>query len=306
MQPTAHIWQNGQFVPWQEANTHVLSHGLHYGSGVFEGIRCYETPQGSAIFKLAAHVARLVYSANALGMQLPYSEAELCQAITDTVAKNRLQAGYIRPLAYYGYGALGVMPSKELPIEVVIACWPWADYLEAPAVDIKISDFIRIHPQSSVADAKICGHYVNSLLARTALRDTHYHEALLLDHDGFVAEGSAENIFIVREGHLITTPLGTILPGITRATVMEMAANRGYAVSEERFTPAAVLAADEAFFCGTAVEIVPIRSLDDQLIGNGEPGLISQQLQQAYQAIVHDKDADFMDALTRVNFVAGV
>ena len=289
MQPTDHIWQNGTFVPWQQANTHVLSHGLHYGSGVFEGIRCYDTKNGTKIFKLPEHVARLFYSARALGMAIPYSEAEMCQAIEDTVAKNTLKAGYIRPLVYYGYGGLGVTPRKDLPVEVMIACWPWGQYLDAPAVDIKISDFIRIHPQSSVTDAKICGHYVNSLMAGLAIRDTHYHEALLLDSDGYVAEGSAENIFIVKDGILTTTPLGTILNGITRATVMEMAATMGMTVHQERFLPQAVWDADEAFFCGTAVEIVPIRSLDDRLIGNGEPGLISQQFQHAYHALVHEE-----------------
>ncbi len=191
-----------------------------------------------------------------------------------------------------------VTPPENLPVEVVIACWPWGDYLPAKAVDVKVSDWIRIHPQSSVTDAKICGHYVNSLLAGRALAGTGYHEALLLDAEGYVAEGSAENIFMIQNGIMYTTPLGTILPGITRQTVLEIAQYYGYDVVEKRFKVEDIHAADEAFFCGTAVEITPIRSVDDQLIANGHIGPITHRIQQIYQDIIHARLPEWASALT--------
>lgn len=301
MEPTNIIWQNGHYIPWQQATTHVLSHGLHYGTGVFEGIRFYDTAQGPAIFKLREHVARLFYSANAIGMTLPFSIEQIEQAVIETVNRNQIPKGYIRPIAYFGYGSMKVTPDQNMPVEVVIACWPWGDYLTADAVDIKVSEFIRIHPKSTIADAKICGHYINSLLAGQAIQGTHYHEALLLDMDGYVAEGSAENIFIVKNKILYTTPLGTILDGITRQTVIEIAQQLGYAIQEQRFLPQDIQQADEAFFCGTAVEITPIRSLDDHLIGSGKPGEITRSIQAIYQDIIHARDVNYYSALTFVN-----
>jgi len=298
MDPTKYIWQNNQLIPWDQANIHVLSHTLHYGSGVFEGIRIYKTARGTAIFKLQDHIQRLFYSANILGMKIPFSEPDIIQACIDLVENNHLAQGYIRPLVYYGYGPIKILPADSLPVEVVIACWPWGDYLAAKEIDVKISDFIRIHPKSTVTDAKICGHYVNSILAGLAIKDSKYHETLLLDSDGYVAEASAANIFIVKDNKLITPPIGTILDGITRKTVIEIAEQCGIPVTETRFTPEAIINADEAFFCGTAVEITTIRSLDDQLIANGKSGPITQQIQSIYQKIVHGEHKDFHHALT--------
>lgn len=299
MQPlTPFIWQNGNLVPWEKATTHVLSHGLHYGSGAFEGIRCYKTAKGTAIFKLKEHVNRLFYSAEVLGMKMPFSKAEIIEAIIHTVRENKIEAGYIRPLVYYGHGPLRVVPDKSLPIEVIIACWPWGKYLSAPCVDIQISRYIRIHPRSTVADAKICGHYVNSMLAGMALQNTHYHEALLLDAEGYVAEGSAENIFVVKNKVVYTTPTGTILEGITRNTVIEIIKMLGYELKEERFKPEFITQADEAFFTGTAVEVTGIRSLDDQIIATGTLGEITQQVQVYYHKMVTGQIPPCEDALT--------
>jgi branched-chain amino acid aminotransferase len=301
MQTTQFIWQNGQFIPWAQANVHVLTHGLHYGSGVFEGIRFYETANGPAILKLPEHVGRLFYSARQLSMTIPYSEAEICDAIVETVRRNDIKEGYIRPLVYYGYGSLKVVPEQNLPVDICIACWPWGAYLAHDAVDVKTSSFIRIHPRSTIADAKISGHYVNSILAGLELRNTHYHEALLLDADGYVAEGSAENIFIVKDGVLFTPPVGTILEGITRNMVIDLAQRHDIPVEQRRFTPQDIIQADEAFFSGTAVEITPIRSLDDQVIGDGHIGDISRKIQNAYQQIVRGQVPEFQNDLTWVS-----
>ncbi len=300
MESTPYIWQDGKITPWAEATTHVLSHGLHYGSGVFEGIRFYQTDAGPAIFRLKEHMERFIYSAKAIGMIVPYSVDALCDAIENLVAMNGIQCGYIRPLAFFGYGSMRVVPDASLPINVVIACWPWGDYLPAKAIDVQISDYIRIHPKSTVADAKICGHYVNSIMAGLAIAGTGYHEALLLDIDGFVAEGSAENIFIVKNGEIYTTETGTILEGITRNTIMEIAKHLGYKVHECRFKPEEVIQADEAFFCGTAVEVTAIGTLDDQKIADGKIGKITQQIQQYYLNVVHGRTDAFKHYVTIV------
>lgn len=284
---TQYIWKNNQIIPWHAAQMHVLTHGLHYGSAVFEGIRCYATQNGPAIFKLKEHMERFIYSAQQLGMQLPYSLDELCEAIKFTIHKNGLEESYIRPLAYYGYGSMKVVPTPNLPVEVIIACWPWEDYLGTTAVDIVVSPYIRIHPQSTQADAKISGHYVNSILAGLALKNTHYHEALLLDFEGYVAEGSAENIFIVKKNQIMTPAIGSILVGITRNTVIQIAQSLGIDVIECKLTPEDILTADEAFFSGTAVEITPIRSLNNQAIASGALGPITRLIQSHYHKIVH-------------------
>lgn len=294
------IWQNGKMIRWSDATTHVMNHSLHYGSAVFEGVRVYRTAQESAIFKLDAHIERFFYSAAQLGMQIPFSKKELREACVDTVQHNNLEEGYIRPLVYYGSGSMKVVPPKDHPVEVIIACWPWGNYLSVDAVDVAISQYIRIHPRSTVADAKICGHYVNSLLAGLTLRDTHYHEALLLDDEGFVAEGSAENIFIVKNNKIITTPFGTILMGITREVVMQIAREFNYVVEERRFKPEEIFAADEAFFTGTAVEVTAIRSLDDQIIADGSVGPITKKIRDYYQDVVHGRVAEYQEALTNV------
>jgi branched-chain amino acid aminotransferase len=294
------IWKNGTMMPWENAQTHVLTHGLHYGSAVFEGIRFYNTEDGPAIFKLKEHIERLFYSAKQLNMDIPYTIDEVSQACVDTIKSNSIVAGYIRPLAYFGVGPLKVVPHPDLPTDIIVAVWPWGDYLAVKMVDIATSQYIRIHPNSSVVNAKISGHYVNSMLAGLAIRGTKYHEALMLDADGYVAEGSAENIFIVKDNTIITPPLGTILEGITRYTVMEIARKCGIPFEERKFRKEEILTADEAFFSGTAVEITPIRSLDDIVIADGQMGPISQKIQQMYQEIVHGKVAVFRDALTYV------
>lgn len=292
------IWKNGKQIPWEEATTHVLTHGLHYGTAAFEGIRFYETAKGTAIFRLPEHMDRLYYSAHALGMKEPYSVEELTQAVIETVKKNQLKSGYIRPLVYYGHGPLRVVPVEEIPVDVIIACWPWGAYLPAEAVDLQVSKYIRIHPESSVADAKISGHYVNSLLASLAIKGTHYHDAMLLDADGFVAESTASNVFIVKDGKLITTPPGTILQGITRNTLIELARGQSLEVIEEKFTAADVQEADEALLCGTAVEVAAIRSLDDKLIGDGKVGPITQQLKSLYLQVVKGEIDEYRRFLT--------
>ena len=308
MQATSFIWQNNTIKPWQEANTHVMSHGLHYGSGAFEGIRFYKTDNGPAIFKLCEHVDRLFYSAQVMHMDIPYSQEQICQAIINTVGINQVESGYIRPLVYYGYGAMGVCPSPTLPVETIIACWPWGRYLASDSVDIKTSEFIRIHPRSTVADAKICGHYINSMLAGLAIRGTKYHEALMLDEHGHVAEGSAENIFVIKNGKIYTTALGTILEGITRNTIIEMSKTLGLELIEKRFGLEFIYGADEAFFTGTAVEVTPIRSLDDCIIGEGKPGPITEQFKAAYQDIVHGRNPAYQNSLTYIidHMIGGV
>jgi branched-chain amino acid aminotransferase len=300
MQPTKFIWQNGQMVFWQEAKIHVLSHGLHYGSAVFEGIRFYHTAKGPAIFKLIEHIKRFFYSAQQLAMELPYSEEALINATIDMVRMNGIEAGYIRPLAYYGYGPMQVTPNKNLPVDVIIACWPWGNYLATEMADVKVSSYMRIHPRSTVADAKISGHYVNSILAGLAIRNTHYHESLLLDSDGYVAESGSSNLFIVKENKLLTPATGAILEGITRNTVIELAQHYGVTVEQKSLMPEDIMQADEAFFTGTAVEITPIRSLNDHIIANGQVGPVTEKIRGLYKKLVYGELADFESALTFV------
>ncbi len=304
MQATEYIWHNGKFVPWANAQVHVLTHTLHYGGGTFEGIRVYKTDRGPAIFRLDDHIERLFYSADALQMKCPYTQSDISKAIVELVRKNRLEAGYVRPLVYYGYGKMGVAPVGA-PVEVALACWPWGAYLPPGGVDIKTSKYIRIHPQSSVADAKIVGHYVNGILAGFEIHGTKYHEALLLDYKGNIAEGPGENFFIVKNGMISTPPLGTILKGITRKTIMELAPLLGFKVEEKDLTLGEAYGADEAFFTGTAAEVTPIRSIDDQPIGGGAAvGPITAKLRDAFDAIVHGRDPAHDHLLTYVNLAS--
>jgi branched-chain amino acid aminotransferase len=292
MQPTSHIWMNGELVPWDQAKVHVLTHALHYGDAVYEGIRCYLTDQGPAVFRLADHMKRLDYSARALRMPFTYSVEQMCEASLSLLRKTGLKHGYIRPLVFYGYGIMGLNP-RDSKVDTIIACWPWGAYIPVDAADIKVSSYIRIHPRSTVADAKISGNYINSILAVLELRGTKYHEALFLDSDGMIAEGPGENFFIVKDGGLITPPLGTILPGITRATILEFARSLGRTVEERPIGLQEALAADEAFFTGTAAEVTPIRSIDDQLIGSGAAGPITLELKHAYLDLVHGRNAAY-------------
>lgn len=292
MQTTESIWQNGKFVPWSEAKIHVLSHALHYGGSAFEGIRFYKTEQGPAIFRLIDHIDRLFYSAAALHMPLPYSKEEIITAIKELVANCKLEAGYIRPIIFYGYGKLGVNPVGN-PVEVVIACWPWGAYLPYESIDVKISKYIRIHPDSTIVDAKLSGHYINGILASLELKGTHYHEALFLDSDGYITEGVGENFFMVKDEVIYTPKLGGILAGITRDTVITLARHLGYKVVEADITLDEVYQADEAFFTGTAAEVTVIRSVNDKAFAKGKESQISSQIKKAYLELVHGKSEDF-------------
>lgn len=292
MEKTESIWQNGKFVPWSEAKIHVLSHSLHYGGSAFEGIRFYNTKRGPAIFRLTDHVNRLFYSASALDMKIPYSKEEIMEAIKELVRQSKLEAGYIRPIVYYGYGKLGVHPGSN-PVEMAIACWPWGAYLPFDSIDVKISKYIRIHPDSTIVDAKISGHYVNSILASLELKGTHYHEALFLDSNGFITEGVGENFFMINEGVIYTPHLGGILAGITRDTVINLARHLGFTVVETDISLDELHQADEAFFTGTAAEVTFIRSVNDKVFAKAEKPELSAAIKKAYMDLVHGKSQDF-------------
>jgi len=287
------IWMDGEFVPWDEARVHVLTHTLHYGLGVFEGIRCYELEDGgSAIFRLDAHNRRLFDSARILGVAIPFPEKEVAQACVEAVRRNGFAECYLRPLAFLGDGEMGLAARNR--VRVSIAVWPWGAYLGEEGADrgirVKTASFSRLHSNTLMSKAKAVGNYVNSILASHEARNAGYEEALLLDTEGFVAEGGGENIFIVRDGVVKTPGTHSILPGITRDTVMALLAEMGVEVREERVTRDEVYVADEAFFTGTAAEIAPIRELDDRRIGPGRPGELTRRVQARYQDLVHGRD----------------
>lgn len=283
---------NGKFVLWDKANVHVLTHSLHYGAAVFEGIRVYRTPKGPAIFRLQDHTKRLFYSARALRMEVPFTEKQWNEVTMETVRKNKLEHGYIRPIISFGYGKMGLNP-KGAPVDCAIACWPWGKYLSEDPIDVKIVKTIRIHPGSSVTDAKITGHYCNSIMAVLELSGTKYHEALLLDYRGHIAEGPGENFFMVKKGVLITPKLGTILNGITRDSILKMAKDLGMKSQEKTLKPNDVYGADEAFFTGTAAEVTSIKSIDDHRIGTGSIGPVTEKLQSAFMNVVTGKDPKY-------------
>jgi branched-chain amino acid aminotransferase len=303
IQKTEKIWMDGEFVEWDKAHVHILTHSLHYGLGVFEGIRCYETEKGPAIFRLKEHVDRLFGSAHIFLMEVPYSEKEMGEAIIQTVGINKIKECYIRPLVYIGYGAMGLYP-KDNPVRVSIAVWPWGTYLGEEGITngirIKVSSFIRGHVNSNLSRGKVCGYYVNSQLAKKEAISCGYDEALLLDTEGYVSEGSGENVFIVRNGVLKTTPLTSILEGITRDSIMEIARNEGIPVVEERFTRDELYIAEEAFFTGTAAEVTPIREVDGRIIGDGKPGRITKKLQALFFDVVKGRNKDYTSWLTYV------
>jgi branched-chain amino acid aminotransferase len=290
---TEKIWLDGKLVPWGEAQVHVLTHTLHYGLGVFEGIRCYKTSKGAAVFRLEEHVDRLFDSAHICQVAIPYTRRQIADAILETIRTNRMEACYIRPIAFVGYGEMGLYAPKN-PVRVAIAVWPWGAYLGeeglAKGIRVKFSSYTRHHVNVSPPRAKAVGYYINSILAKREVKAAGYDEAILLDPEGYVAEGSGENIFIVRKGALKTTPLTSILEGITRDTVLTLARERGIAVREDRFTRDELYIAEEAFLTGTAAEITPIREVDDRQVGRGEPGPITQQLQEAFFAVVRGED----------------
>lgn len=299
MEKTDFIWFNGKLVNWEDAKIHVLVHALHYGSAVFEGIRFYKTEKGPAVFRLREHMARLVKSAKVLDMKLPFSQEQLEKATLETISKNKIDAGYIRPIAFFGYGKMGLNPAGA-PVDVVIAIWPWGSYLGEEAVKVKISKYMRIHPKSLVSDAKVSGHYVNSILASLEAKADGFHECILLDYSGEIAEGPGENIFIVNDGKIFTPPLGNILPGITRNSITTIAKDLGMNVAEKRISVDELKSADEAFFTGTAAEVTAIASVDNNKIGNGSIGPITKRVKEIFLDAVHGKNKKFESWLSYV------
>lgn len=294
------IWYDGELVPWRNATTHVLTHTLHYGMGVFEGLRAYETARGSAIFRLAEHTQRLFNSAHIFRMRIPFDQATLNDAQRAVVRENKLTSGYIRPIVFYGSEAMG-LSAKNLSVHVAVAAWPWGAYLGADGlqngIQVKISSFTRHHVNINMCRAKSVATYTNSILAHQEVAQDGYHEALLLDVDGYVAEGSGENIFIVKQGKLYTPDLTACLEGITRASVMQLAQEIGIEVVEKRLTRDEVYCADEAFFTGTAAEITPIRELDCRSIGSGTRGPITERLQTLFFDCVNGRSNNHTDWL---------
>ncbi len=286
------IWYDGELVPWRNATTHVLTHTLHYGMGVFEGVRAYNTPQGTAIFRLQAHTDRLFDSAHIMGMKIPFSKDEINEATRAAVRENNLESAYIRPMVFYGSEAMGLRASG-LKTQVIVAAWSWGAYMgdEALQVGIKVrtSSFTRHHVNISMTRAKANGNYINSMLALQEAISGGADEALLLDPEGYVAEGSGENIFLVKNGVIYTPEVTSCLNGITRNTILTLAAEHGLEVVEKRITRDEVYIADEAFFTGTAAEVTPIREVDGRQIGAGRRGPVTEKLQKAYFDLVTGK-----------------
>ena len=284
-QRDGHIWQNGALRPWRDATVHVLTHTLHYGLGVFEGVRAYDTPKGPCIFRLREHTDRLFNSAHIMGIRMPYAKDEVIQAQLDTVRANGLAEGYVRPVVYLGCEEMGLRADR-LSVNLAIAAWPWPDFMEGNAreegIRVHTSSYTRHHVNISMCKAKASGHYINSILALHEALACGCDEALLLDNEGYVAEGSGENIFIARDGILHTPELTSCLDGITRNTVFHLARDLGLEIRERRITRDEVYICDEAFFTGTAAEVLPIRELDGRRIGHGKRGPLTEQLQSAY------------------------
>jgi branched-chain amino acid aminotransferase len=287
------IWMDGKFVPWAEANVHVLTHTLHYGLGTFEGVRCYKLVDGrSAIFRLPEHVRRLRDSAHILGIEIPFSQEELSEACLETLRRNRLDECYVRPLVFLGDGEMGLAATN--PVRVAIAAWRWGAYLgdegKQKGITAKISSFHRLHSNTLMSKAKTVGNYVNSILASQEARSGGFGEALMLDTEGFVAEGSGENLFVVRDGVVRTPGAHSILPGITRDTAMRLLREAGLDVREERVTRDDLYVADEIFLTGTAVEVTPVREVDRRRVGDGSPGPVTRQMQKRYDEVVRGGD----------------
>ena len=305
MEKTEKIWLDGKFVPWHEANVHVLTHTLHYGLGVFEGVRCYQTKKKkSAIFRLHEHVVRLFNSAIVLGIDIPFSQKEIFTAIQLVVRKNKLKECYIRPIVFLGHNQMGLNPNG-VDVRVAIAAWPWGTYLGDEGISrgirVRISSFTRHHVNITMTRAKACGHYVNSILAKTeAVRDG-YDEAILLDSQGYVSEGSGENIFLLSKGRLKTPALScSNLEGITRDSVFDIAKHLKIEVEEGRITRDELYIADEVFLTGTAAEITPVREIDNRTIGNGKRGKATTRIQKMFFEIVHGNHAKFKKWLSEV------
>ncbi len=297
------IWMDGELVDWADAKIHLLTHTLHYGSGVFEGIRAYETPKGAAVFRLTAHLERLFRSAAIYRMPLPFTLEQLIQGTKDVIKANQLNSCYIRPIAFRGYGEMGLNPMAA-PVNVAIAVWPWGAYLGEEGLEhgvrAKVSSFRRIEANTIPTAAKACGQYLNSILAKIEVVEAGYEEAILLNIHGFVADGAGENIFVVKRGVLYTPPTSAgALEGITRGAIMELAEDFGIPCVERDLVRTDIYLADEAFFTGTAAEVVPIREVDDRIIG--EPGPITKQLQEKFFEIAAGRDGKYDAWLEYVN-----
>lgn len=294
------IWFNGGLVDWEKANVHIINHALHYGTGVFEGIRCYKTSKGPAIFRLDDHIKRLFYSTGCLSMNFGFDEKEIKKAVLSLVKSNDLTDCYIRPIIFYDSKQMSLLPEAK-EVAVVIACWAWVLKTGASAgVKIKISKFIRPHPKSVPIGAKISGHYSNSVMASQEAKNAGFDEALLLDYRGYIAEGPGENIFLVKNGVLITPAKGTILAGITRDSIIRLAKDNGLNVSEKNIKPSELEEVDEAFFVGTAAEIWPILQVDKTKIGDGKVGNITAGLMKDYQLVVKGLNKKYLSWLTFV------
>jgi branched-chain amino acid aminotransferase len=304
VQPVEVIWMNGEFVAWEDAKVHVLTHGLHYGTGVFEGVRCYDTADGPAVFRHREHLERLYKSAELYYMPVPYELEELRTATLDLIGRNGLESCYIRPLVYRGYGQMGLNP-LEAPVDVTIAVWPWGAYLgeegKRLGVRAKVSSWRRISPDSLIPHAKASGQYLNSVLAKVESVKAGYEEAILLDDKGNVCEGSGENLYVVADGTIFTPPqTASILDGITRRSVIEIARDLGHTVVERDVARAELYLADEVFCSGTAAEIVPIRQVDDHDIGGGEPGPVTRGIQSVFEAAICGRDERYRQWLDPV------
>ncbi len=310
MQQADLIWMNGQLIPWDDAKVHVLTHGLHYGTSVFEGVRCYDTEIGPAVFRHAEHVDRLFRSAELYYMPIPFTREQLRDATNATIAGNNLRSCYIRPLVFRGYGQMGLYP-LDAPVDVMIACWEWGAYLgeagKREGIRAKVSSWRRISPQSLIPQAKAGGQYLNSVLAKIEIQKAGYEEAILLDEHGDVCEGSGENIFVVRDGKIATPPLtASILNGISRDSAMTIAKDLGFDLEVRDISRAELYLADEVFMTGTAAELVPVREIDDHAIGTGRPGEITLAIQKTFEDALHGRDARYRDWLDPVPVSAEV
>jgi branched-chain amino acid aminotransferase len=310
LEPSDLIWMNGELIPWEDAKVHVLTHGLHYGTGVFEGVRCYDTEIGPAVFRNVDHVDRLFKSAELYYMPIPYTREQLRQATLDTVARNNMRECYIRPIVFRGYGTMGLFP-LDAPVDVSIAVWAWGAYLgeegKAHGIRAKISSWRRISADSLIPHAKASGQYLNSILAKIESHKAGYDEAILLDDHGHVCEGSGENIYIVRDGDIVTPPqTAGILDGINRKSILQIARDLGFTVVERDIARAELALCDEVFLSGTAAELVPVREVDDHKVGAGEPGEITRTLQKAFDDALHGRTERYREWLDPVPVVSNV
>jgi branched-chain amino acid aminotransferase len=310
VKPADLIWMNGEFVAWEDAKVHVLTHGLHYGTGAFEGVRCYDTEIGPAVFRHADHVDRLFKSCELYYMPIPFEREQLRQATLDLIAKNGMRECYIRPIVFRGYGTMGLFP-LDASVDVAIAVWEWAAYLgeegKANGIRAKVSSWRRISPDSLIPQAKATGQYLNSVLAKIESHKAGYEEAILLDDNGHVCEGSGENIFVVRDGVIYTPPLtASILDGINRRSAIQIARDLGFELVERDIGRAELYLADEVYMTGTAAELVPCREIDDHPIGDGKPGEVTRAIQKAFDDALHGRTERYREWLDPVPVAAKV